>query len=209
MIDPVMLGQGLALAAGYLLGSIPSAIWICKLFYRTDITKVGSGNPGMTNVLRTLGWKPALPVALLDAGKGLVAAWLGLRLGGSVAWGLAAGAAAVLGHSFTCFASFRGGKGVLTGWGIFLFFTPASALASLAVWAAVVAASRYVSLGSIAGSLVLPGSILLEARLQGKTGLAPILSAAVLVCAFVLFRHRDNMLRLIRGTENKIGGSTS
>src|SRR5437879_1232516 len=112
----------LTLAGAYLLGSLPFAAWVAKLFYKVDITKVGSGNPGMTNVLRVLGWKPALPVAILDAGKGFLSAWLGMALTGSMKWALAAGLLAVIGHSFTCFARFKGGKGVLTGLGIFLFF---------------------------------------------------------------------------------------
>jgi glycerol-3-phosphate acyltransferase PlsY len=159
----------------------------------------------MTNVLRTLGWKPALPVALLDAGKGFFATWLGLLLSGSALGALSAGVAAVLGHSFTVFARFRGGKGVLTGFGIFLFLTPASALAGFAVWGMVVAATRYVSLGSIAAAVVLPVGIFLESRYRGENTLMPVLAAAILVSAFVLYRHRSNMGRLLNGTESKIG----
>ena len=113
--------------AAYFLGALAPALWMARL-HGVDIFKVGSGNPGMTNVWRTLGWKPALPVALLDAGKGYLAVWLAIRLTGSPAWGLACGVIAVLGHSFTCFARFRGGKGVLTTFGVFLYFAPVSAL---------------------------------------------------------------------------------
>ena len=160
----------------------------------------------MTNVLRTFGWKPALPVALLDAGKGCLAAWLGDFLTGSPAWGLAAGVAAVLGHSFTCFARFKGGKGVLTGFGVFLYFAPLSALAGLLTWCAVVGLSRYVSLGSIMAALVMPFTMFLEIRLGGRRELLPVLYAAVLICAFVIIRHRANLARLMNGTENRIGG---
>jgi glycerol-3-phosphate acyltransferase PlsY len=193
-----------ALAAAYVLGALAPALWIARL-HGVDIFKVGSGNPGMTNVWRVLGWKPALPVALLDAGKGFLAAWLGTFLTGSMEWGLTAGVVAVLGHSFTCFARFRGGKGVLTSFGVFLYFAPVSAGLALAAWTAIVLRTRYVSLGSIVAALVLPFGILAEARLRQNPGLYPVLAVGTLVSAFVLYRHRSNMSRLLRGTENKIG----
>ncbi len=202
------IGIGCSLAAAYFFGSIPSAKWIAKLFYGVDIAKVGSGNPGMTNVYRTLGLKPALPVALIDAGKGYLAAWLTLWLTGSLSWGLAAGVMAVLGHSFTVFASFKGGKGVLTGFGVFLYFVPFSALAGLAAWTIVVLLSRYVSLGSITAAIVMPTSIFLELQMRRDTTLLPILAVACMVCTFILFRHRSNIVRLVRGTENKFGSKT-
>lgn len=204
--DAALMGG--ALAAAYLLGSIPTATWIARIFYGVDITQVGSRNPGMTNVLRTLGWKPALPVALFDAGKGVLAAWLG-SLAGGLAGGLAAGVAAVLGHSYTCFARFKGGKGVLTGFGVFLFFTPWSSLAGLATWTAVVASTRYVSLGSILAAVVLPLAMVLEIYWGDRHELVPVLYAAVFICAFVIIRHRANLARLMNGTESRIGGATS
>jgi glycerol-3-phosphate acyltransferase PlsY len=152
-----------SLAAAYFLGSIPTAAWVARA-HGVDITKVGSGNPGMTNVWRTLGWKPAVPVSLIDAGKGYLAARLAWLLTGSMAWTLGAGVMAVLGHSFTCFAGFKGGKGVLTTFGVFLYFVPTSALAGLAAWTAIVLLTRYVSLGSIVAAIVMTIGILLEAR---------------------------------------------
>jgi glycerol-3-phosphate acyltransferase PlsY len=199
------LMYAVAIVAGYFFGALAPALWIPRVFYGVDITKVGSGNPGMTNVLRTLGWKPALPVALLDAGKGCAAAWLGSALIGSSAGALAAGIAAVLGHSFTCFAGFKGGKGVLTGFGVFLFLTPLSALAGLLAWSMVVALTRYVSLGSIIAAVVMPAGIFLEERLRSDRSLLPVLAAAACVGLFVLYRHRANVGRLLSGTENKIG----
>jgi glycerol-3-phosphate acyltransferase PlsY len=194
----------LALAAAYLLGALAPALWIARL-NGVDIFKVGSGNPGMTNVWRTLGWKPALPVALLDAGKGFAAAWLAMRLTGSINWALAAGVVAVFGHSCTIFARFRGGKGVLTSFGVFLYFVPAAALLSLTAWIAIVMRTRYVSLGSIVASILLPFGILAEARLRQNPGLYPVLAVGTLISAFVLYRHRSNMSRLMQGTESKIG----
>lgn len=200
-VQPIVL----ALLGGYLLGSIPSATWIARIFYGVDITRVGSRNPGMTNVLRTLGWKPALPVALLDAGKGLLAAWVGASLTRNPAWGLAAGVAAVIGHSFTCFAGFKGGKGVLTGFGVFVYFAPWSALAGLLTWSVVVAVTRYVSLGSILAALVMPLAMVLEITWGGRRDLIPVLYVAVLICGFVIIRHRANMVRLANGTESRLG----
>ncbi len=194
-----------SLVAAYFLGSIPAAALIARL-HGVDITKVGSGNPGMTNVWRTLGWKPAIPVSLIDAGKGFLAAWLAARLTDSMAWALGAGVMAVLGHSFTCFARFKGGKGVLTTFGVFLYFVPVSALAGLAAWTAIVLRTRYVSLGSITAAVVMPVGILLEAHIRDNTGLYPVLAVATLSSAFVLYRHRSNMGRLLHGTETKIGG---
>lgn len=205
MFESLGIRVGLSLVTAYFLGSLPSATWIARIFYGVDITQVGSRNPGMTNVLRTLGWKPAVPVILIDAGKGYFSAWLALVLTGSLSWALAAGLLAVLGHSFTVFASFKGGKGVLTGFGVFLYFTPISALAGLAAWIAVVALTRYVSLGSLTAAVVMPTGIFLESRIRGDQTLIPILAVALLVCGFVLFRHRANIARLMNGTENKFG----
>jgi glycerol-3-phosphate acyltransferase PlsY len=204
MLDAIWMRIVLSLVAAYFLGSMAFAAWIARL-HGVDIFKVGSGNPGMTNVWRTLGWKPALPVVILDAGKGYLACWLAYHLTGSQPWTLAAGVVAVLGHSFTCFARFKGGKGVLTGFGVFLFFTPISALAGLVAWSAVVLKTRYVSLGSITAAIVLPIGILLEAHYRQDPGLYPVLAVALLVGGFVLYRHRANIARLAAGTENKIG----
>jgi glycerol-3-phosphate acyltransferase PlsY len=146
---------------------------------------------------------------LLDAGKGYLAAWLALRLTGSLPWGLTAGLIAVLGHSFTCFAAFKGGKGVLTGFGVFLYFAPIGALAGLAAWAAVVLKTRYVSLGSLTAAIVMPLGIFLEARYQGNDRLYPVLAVASLIGLFIFYRHRANIGRLLQGTESKIGSKAA
>ncbi len=208
MSEPEGMRICAALVAAYFLGSLPFAALVARL-HGVDITKVGSGNPGMTNVWRTLGWKPALPVALLDAGKGYLSAWMALALTGSLPWALTAGLIAVLGHSFTCFARFKGGKGVLTGFGVFLYFTPMSALAGLAAWTAVVLRTRYVSLGSLTAAIVMPAGIFLEARFLKGPGLYPVLAVAIVVGGFVLYRHRANVARLLQGTESKIGSKAA
>lgn len=196
-----------ALFAGYLLGSLPFALWISRL-RGVDILKVGSGNPGMTNVWRTLGWKPALPVAILDTLKGAVAAWLGGTLtGGSTTWALAAGIAAVLGHSFSFWIGFKGGKGVLTAFGVFLALAPVASLFTFLIWLVVMLAGRYVSLASIVAAIALPALIFAESPAPGLA--SPVFWAALFVGLFVVIRHRSNMARLARGTEPKFRGKAS
>ncbi len=209
MLESTGIRIGIAMASAFILGSLPSATWIAKFFYHVNITEIGSGNPGMTNVLRTLGWRPAIPVSILDAGKGYLSAWLGYFLTGSQTLAVCAGLVAVMGHSFTIFASFKGGKGVLTGFGVFLYFVPISALMGLAAWFLVVAITRYVSLGSITAAIVMPTTIFFESRMRGDGSLLPILGVACFVCAFILYRHRGNIGRLLKGTESKFGRKTA
>jgi glycerol-3-phosphate acyltransferase PlsY len=195
----------LAILAGYLLGSLPFALWVARS-RGVNILQVGSGNPGMTNVWRTLGWKPALPVALLDTLKGTIAAWLGYHLAGSLLWALLAGIAALLGHSFSFWIGFKGGKSVLTAFGVFLYLSPLASLAALAVWALVMFLFRYISLASIMAAASLPAFVALEAR--GGRALSPAFWAAVPVGLFVIVRHRANIGRLLRGAEPKFRGKT-
>jgi glycerol-3-phosphate acyltransferase PlsY len=194
----------LALLAGYLLGSLPFALWVSRL-YGVDILKVGSGNPGMTNVWRALGWKPALPVAFLDIAKGSLAAWVGGTLTHSVVWALLAGIAAVIGHSFSFWIRFKGGKSVLTAFGVFLYLVPVASLIAFLLWVAVMAVSRIVSLASIVAAVALPALIYAESAGQGAP-LSPVFWAAVPVCAFVVIRHRSNIGRLLKGTEPRFRG---
>ncbi len=198
--------SSLALFFGYVLGALPFALWISRS-RGVDILTVGSGNPGMTNVWRTLGWKPGITVALLDALKGVAAAATGMLLTGMEIWALLAGVAAVLGHSFSFWIGFRGGKGVLTGFGVFLYLSPVASLAALVVWAATMGLFRFVSLASIAAAVVLPAFIALESPVGAFA--SPTFWAALPVCAFVIVRHRSNIVRLVRGTEPKFRGKAS
>lgn len=195
----------LALLAGYLLGSLPFALWLSRL-HGVDILRVGSGNPGMTNVWRTLGWKPALPVALLDIAKGAVATWAGGTLTGSILWALFAGVAAVLGHSFSFWIGFKGGKSVLTAFGVFLYLVPVASLTAFAVWALTMAFTRWVSLSSILAALALPVLIYAESAGSGPGFRAPVFWASLLVSLFIVVRHRSNIGRLLSGTEPKFRG---
>lgn len=196
-----------ALVVGYVLGSLPSAIWVCRLFFKIDITQVGSKNPGMTNVWRTLGWKPALPVAILDAAKGFFAAWLGYRLGApseqSQAMALVAGVAAVFGHSLSFLAGFKGGKSVLTAFGVFLAITPVASLTTFAIWGLVMWKSRIVSIASLTSAVVLPPLIVLESRWHDLPGLSPVFFVSLVVSFWVIWRHRSNIQRILQGSESR------
>ena len=177
--------------------------------YGSDVRGHGSGNPGAANMLRTFGWRPALAVLALDAAKGYGPALLAPSLlpGDSVpaaGLGLAAGAAATLGHCYPLFAGFRGGKGVATATGAFLATYPAAAAGGAAVFAALLVLTRYVSAASIGAAAAMP-AILLALR-HGPDGGAPpsdVYLAAALA-AFIAFTHRSNLSRLRRGREPRI-----
>lgn len=181
---------------GYLLGSVPFGYLLGRL-RGVDVRRHGSGATGATNVARTLGLGPALLTVALDALKGFLAAYLGLRLGGE--WGYAAaGLGAVLGHSWPVWLGFRGGKSVATGAGVLLVLHPAAVGVAVLVAAAFIVPTRYVSLGSIAGTVALASWIAATAPLPHKL-------TAALAGAIVLWRHRGNVQRLLAGTERRFG----
>ena len=192
--------------AGYLLGSCPTSVPISRWRYGRDIRGQGSGNPGATNMLRAFGWRPALAVLALDAAKGyipaLLASWL--PVGGPVppaTLGLAAGAAATLGHCYPLFARFRGGKGVATAAGAFLATYPGALACGLAVFAALVTLSRYVSAASIGAAAAMP-AILLAFRYRPEPA-APLadVGLAAALAGFIAFTHRSNLARMRQGRE--------
>lgn len=202
------MGVALGLLVGYLAGSLPFAYLAGRLLKGVDLRTVGSGNLGATNVYRTLGAGPAVVVLLLDAGKGALPAALlpGLMLppdagaGARLGAGLAFGVAAIAGHAKPLFLLFRGGgKGVATAAGVFGALAPVALAGAVAVFAAVLAATRYVSLGSMLAALVLPVLVWLT---QGST---PVFWVAVAVALFIVWTHRANIGRLRAGTESRIG----
>ncbi|MBM3307026.1 MAG: glycerol-3-phosphate 1-O-acyltransferase PlsY [Candidatus Eisenbacteria bacterium] len=202
----------LVAALSYLVGSIPAGDIAARL-RGTSLRTAGSGNPGFTNAWRVLGPRAAVPVLIADIAKGVVAVLaIAPALGGGSPLGptgvrLAAGVAAIAGHAWPVFAGFRGGKGVATACGVFLALSPLATLAAAAVWCALVAATRYVSLGSIAGALALPWGVWVEARRAGTAQPAALVAAAAVVAALIVARHRSNVGRLLAGTENRFGAA--
>ena len=203
-----MITAGLAVVAGYLLGSIPASIIAGKLLRgrHFDIREHGSRNAGATNVARVLGLKPALWVLLFDAGKGAAAAalpmtaWVRNRTSvDPLTLSLLAGMAAVIGHAFPLFAGFRGGKGVGTTAGFLLVLFPAAILACLATWIVVLLLTGYVSVSSLVASAALPVALWLDPRRSSATAIVFGIAAALLI----LWLHRGNVRRLLNGTENR------
>lgn len=193
----------LLLLLAYLLGSIPTSYWVGTVFYGTDLREEGSHNLGATNSFRVLGWKAAVPVILVDVGKGFVPVWAFPMLdvpGVAWSWALAYGAAAILGHAFSVWVRFQGGKGVATGAGVFLGLAPWALLAAFVTWLVVVLATRIVSLASLAAALVAPVAVWLTPHPGG----AELPLFAVALAAFVVWAHRSNIGRLLRGEEGRI-----
>lgn len=192
----------LLLALSYLLGATPTSYWVGRVFFGIDLRQHGSGNLGATNAFRTFGWRSAVPVIVVDVAKG----WVPVRffpalIGASFGWTLAFGAAAILGHMFSVWVGFRGGKGVATSAGVFLALAPLAVLGGFVVWAMVVATTRYVSAASIAAALALPLLVAVTPH-RGGDGLLWFTAALAL---FVTWAHRSNIGRLVRGEENRIG----
>lgn len=189
----------LALAGSYLLGSIPFSYLVARLSGVQDVRRVGSGNVGATNVMRSAGAAAGVAALVLDAGKGALATVLAQRLDPDGVLPALAAATAVVGHVFPVWLSFRGGKGVATGAGAFAPLGPWAGLAACAVFVLVAAATRFVSLGSIAATLALP--VLLAA--SGARGEA--VAAAAGVAVLILAKHRTNIARLRAGSERRLG----
>ncbi len=188
-----------AIIAAYLIGSVPFAWLLSRRWSATDLRRVGSGNLGAANVLRALGIRAGVLVAILDAGKGAASVALAMRMSpGSVA-PAAAGFAAIVGHIYPVWLKFKGGKGVATACGVFSVLTPLAVPPSLLVFFVAVWASRYISLGSILASIALP-SIAYATGASAASRAAAIASAAL-----ILFRHRGNLTRLRGGTERRLG----
>jgi glycerol-3-phosphate acyltransferase PlsY len=200
-----------SLLIAYLLGSIPFGYLIVRLASDADIREVGSGGTGATNVSRKVGKVAGIATLALDVLKGaaavLVARWLTGEAGTS--WIVAAAAAlAVVGHCFPVWLKFKAGKGVATGLGVFLAIAPWAALAALAVFIIVVWRTRYVSLGSIIAAAFLPLWILLtHFWIDPVSDFAPIMAALCAVSSVIIFKHSENIKRLVAGEENKFGAA--
>nr|WP_198170503.1 MULTISPECIES: glycerol-3-phosphate 1-O-acyltransferase PlsY [Deinococcus] len=188
----------LTVLASYLVGSVPAAAWVART-RGVDIRKVGSGNSGATNVQRSLGNGPALLVALFDILKGALAVWGAAWLGLGLPVMAACGMAAVIGHNFSPFLGFRGGKGVATTFGTMTALLPVAGLAFAApIFFLTVGLTRLVS----AGSLLAAAAAALSAALVGPPWLALVFAALALLMAW---QHRENIRKLQAGTERRFG----
>jgi glycerol-3-phosphate acyltransferase PlsY len=214
-----MLLLAIIMVLSYLAGSIPVSILISKAVKGIDIRKHGSGNAGGTNVMRVLGWKYGLLVIILDALKGAFAVVIIARLFyGPLPFEnispfddftlvqIIAGIAAVIGHIWTIFAGFKGGKGIATALGMLLMLITVDMLIAVGVFVLVVSISRYVSLGSILSAAAVPSTLyirenIFQVNIPGYETLFPFILGVSLL---VIFTHRKNVIRLFKGNENKI-----
>lgn len=188
----------LAGVLAYLVGSIPSGLILGKLFWHTDLREHGSHNIGATNAWRTLGKIPGIIVFAADSIKGQAGVLLGLTLVGTPLAAVVGGLMAIVGHSFSFFLRFRGGKGVATSLGVLTMLMGNVTLIVFLLWLAIVYATRYVSLGSVvAGFLVPILAVLFAYPLE-------YIVFTVIAAILVIVRHRENIKRLMNGTENKI-----
>ena len=201
MTTPVTFAAVAWLPCAYLLGAIPTSYVVARAVAGVDLREFGSKNLGATNLYRLLGWGAAIPVALFDVAKGGAPVLLFLSLGSGPAWwALVVGCAAVLGHVFSPFVRFRGGKGIASAAGVFLAYVPGAIGADAVVWIALVAGTGYVSVGSVSAAVAFP--VLVAVLYPGRP---EALWVAVAVAAFVIFNHRSNLRRLAAGTEARFG----
>lgn len=213
-----MLSFVVIILLSYLLGSIPTSIWVGRIYKKIDIRNFGSGNAGATNTFRILGWKAGVVVALIDLAKGFTAAYFICNIGYVVGdipahigmWDthvfmqIVAGFAAVLGHMFPMYAHFKGGKGVITAAGMLYAIEPYSISVALIVFLIVLFTSRYVSLASISAAFIYPFVMLfmryvLLIHLDGSQ----IVFASILAAGLII-KHISNIRRLLNGEENRI-----
>lgn len=198
----------LGLLIAYLLGSIPSAVWVGKSFFGIDVREHGSGNAGATNTFRVLGKKAGIPVLFLDILKG----WLAVNLARFVTEApvhsqdfvnieLVLGVAAVVGHIFPVFAGFRGGKGIATLFGVVLAIHPLACLLSVGVFMTVFLISNYVSLGSISAGISFPIIVIFG---FGNNIVPAMVAFSIMVAILILITHQKNIERLLRRQESKI-----
>jgi acyl phosphate:glycerol-3-phosphate acyltransferase len=205
----VLLAFAIIAVAAYLLGSIPFGYLLMRFFRKQDIRTFGSGNIGATNVLRTGAHGLGIATFILDVLKGSAAVWLGGWIGTLLLPSVplrtveaVAALFAVLGHMFTVWLHFRGGKGVATGFGVFLVISPWAALASIATFFLAVALSRYVAVGSMVGAASFPLYAWLLVKGQRP---AAFFIASILVSLLIVVKHHSNLRRLYDGTEYKLG----
>jgi len=194
----------LAAVIGYFVGNFSPSYLLGRFSKDIDIRNYGSGNAGTTNAMRVLGTKSGLIVFLCDVIKGAVATWLGMRLtSGNPLGGAVSGCMAVIGHNWPCLLRFRGGKGIACSFGLILVLFPKIGLLLFLIVVALVLATRYVSLGSISAAILFP--VLLAIFREPPE----MILVGVLLALLALFRHKENIKRLLNGQENKFSFSKS
>jgi glycerol-3-phosphate acyltransferase PlsY len=193
----------LLLFLAYVIGATPTSFWVGKVFFGIDLRTKGSGNLGATNTFRTFGWKAALPVLLVDVLKGWFPVWFFPQRDHSALWEwtLAYAAAAILGHVFSFWVRFKGGKGIATSAGVFLALSPWGALSAFLMWLVVTFSTRMVSAGSLAAAVALPVTLLFVPHKGGNT----LLAFTAALALFVFWAHRSNIRRILKGEENRFG----
>jgi glycerol-3-phosphate acyltransferase PlsY len=190
------------LVASYFVGAIPTSYLAGRIFRGIDLREHGSKNLGATNVYRTLGWRYAVPVGLVDIAKGAVPVLIfGPQASDSQLFALACGIAAIAGHAYSVFVRFRGGKGVATAAGVMLGLAPIALGVAGLIWLLVLKLTGYVSLASIAAAALFPAAVYLLERPDRPE----ILWLDALVAAAIIWLHRANIRRLLNGTESRFG----
>ena len=198
-----MILGGALLVFAYIVGSIPTGLWLGMMVAGIDVRTVGSRRMGATNVQRSLGVKLGVAVLLIDIAKGVTAVLVTRAVSGSDRLAAVAGVVAVCGHIWPVFANFRGGRGAATAAGAVLALAPLSLAVVALVMIGTVAVTRYVSLGSIAGALVVgPAVAFFLPLVHGSDAAVP---ASIVIAALVIYKHSDNIQRLRHGTESKLG----
>ena len=193
--------EAVALLASYLLGAIPTSYLAGRLFRGIDLREHGSKNLGATNVYRLMGWRFAIPVGVFDVAKGALPVLLLGPAASAADWfPLLCGVLAVVGHVFSVFVGFKGGKGVATSAGVVLGLAPVAVGICLLLWALIVWASGYVSLGSVVAAGVFPALVWVLYPMRRAS-----LWLYVLLAAVIIWMHRANLRRLLAGTENRFG----
>ena len=200
----------LLILIAYVLGSIPNALWVGKTFKNIDVREHGSKNTGSTNAARVLGAKLGIFTLILDILKGALPTYLGIVLGANLLTRITGidkldiiviGMAAILGHTFSLFLKFKGGKAVATTLGVFLVLVPYAILILLVVFFVIFGLTRYVSLASIISAVVLPIAVYFTTRH------IPLTVLGIIIGLLVIIRHKENIKRLINGTESKLSFS--
>ena len=197
----------LLILIAYVLGSIPNALWVGKTFKNIDVREHGSKNTGSTNAARVLGPKLGVFTLILDILKGALPTYLGIVLGANLLTRITGidkldiiviGMAAILGHTFSLFLKFKGGKAVATTLGVFLVLVPYAILILLVVFFVIFGLTKYVSLASIVSAVALPITVYLTTRH------IPLTILGIIIGLLVIIRHKENIKRLINGTESKL-----